>query len=307
MLVGLQYHPGQTPLITKEWTSDAVAAGVLGRPVLSRDGKTFYVNGRDRRLWALNSADGKAKWSVPLDFQPQTPPSVAPSGLIVAGGGPDTRLVATQGRRRPCRGGVAPRRHLAADHLEPGRRRGGLHRGRHAVRGTGAVGVRPDRRRARSTAIRCRWPTATRSGCRWATTAAWWWPPAQARSTASPRPDAGAHSCSGGSDVRGTDAEVAPASEGSRLALAEVEDDRVVGDREVLVVRRVHSVAGGDDAGESGLALEFALHDREDRLQRFGARGEQRVERHRLALAQVVGERPCTTWSGALPRRPGRS
>jgi outer membrane protein assembly factor BamB len=31
---------------------------------------------------------------VPLDFQPQTPPSVSPDGLIVAGGGPDAKLVA---------------------------------------------------------------------------------------------------------------------------------------------------------------------------------------------------------------------
>lgn len=94
VLVGLQYHPGQTPLITKEWTSDAISAGVLAAPVLSPDGKTFYVTGRDRRLWALSATDGKVKWSAPLDFQPQTPPSVSPSGLIVAGGGPDTRLVA---------------------------------------------------------------------------------------------------------------------------------------------------------------------------------------------------------------------
>lgn len=94
VLVGLQYHPGQTPLLTKEWTSEAVAAGVLAAPVLSPDGKTVYVNGRDRRLWALNASDGKVKWSAPLGFQPQTPPSVSPSGLIVAGSGPDTRLVA---------------------------------------------------------------------------------------------------------------------------------------------------------------------------------------------------------------------
>lgn len=31
---------------------------------------------------------------MPLEFQPQTPPSVSPGGLIIAGGGPDTRLVA---------------------------------------------------------------------------------------------------------------------------------------------------------------------------------------------------------------------
>ncbi len=94
VLVGLRYHPGQTPLLTQEWTSEAVGAGVLGSPVLSEDGKTVYVNGRDRQLWALNAADGSPKWSAPLGFQPFTPPTLAPGGLIIAGGGPDTRLVA---------------------------------------------------------------------------------------------------------------------------------------------------------------------------------------------------------------------
>jgi outer membrane protein assembly factor BamB len=93
VLTALRHQRGQPALLTREWTSDAVAAGVLGSPVLSDDGKTVYVNGRDRRLWALNAADGTAKWSLPLDFQPQTPPSVAPGGLIMAGGGPNTRLV----------------------------------------------------------------------------------------------------------------------------------------------------------------------------------------------------------------------
>lgn len=96
VLTALRYQPDQAALVTREWTSDAVAAGVLGSPVLSDDGATVYVNGRDRRLWALNIADGSVKWSAPLDFQPQTPPSVSPGGLIIAGGGPDTRLVALQ-------------------------------------------------------------------------------------------------------------------------------------------------------------------------------------------------------------------
>jgi outer membrane protein assembly factor BamB len=94
VLVGLKYHPGQSPLLTREWTSSAVSAGVLASPVLSSDGSTVYVNGRDERLWALHAADGKPKWSVPLKFVAQTPPSVTPGGLIVSGGGPDTRLVA---------------------------------------------------------------------------------------------------------------------------------------------------------------------------------------------------------------------
>lgn len=94
VLTGLKYHPGQSPLLTREWTSDVGSAGVLASPVLSNDGSTIYVNGRDDRLWALHAADGKPKWSVPLKFLAQTPPSATPSGLIVSGGGPDTRLVA---------------------------------------------------------------------------------------------------------------------------------------------------------------------------------------------------------------------
>jgi outer membrane protein assembly factor BamB len=93
-LVGLKYHRGQNPLLTREWTSDAVGAGVIANPVLSANGSTVYVNGRDQRLWALNATDGKPKWSVPLGFLAQTPPAVTPQGLIVSGGGPDTRLAA---------------------------------------------------------------------------------------------------------------------------------------------------------------------------------------------------------------------
>ena len=94
VLTGLRYQPGRTPLLTREWTSEAVADGVLAAPVLSEDGETVYVNGRDRKLWALHTKDGTPKWSAALDFQPQTPPTVSPGGLIIAGGGPDTRLVA---------------------------------------------------------------------------------------------------------------------------------------------------------------------------------------------------------------------
>jgi outer membrane protein assembly factor BamB len=94
VLVGLKYHPAQDPLLTREWTSNAVTAGVLASPVLSGDGSTVYVNGRDERLWALNAADGKPKWSEALKFLAQTPPAVTPGGLIVSGGGPGTRLVA---------------------------------------------------------------------------------------------------------------------------------------------------------------------------------------------------------------------
>ncbi|MDF2584722.1 MAG: pyrrolo-quinoline quinone [Mycobacterium sp.] len=92
VLVGLRYRPGETPILSREWTSDAVGGGPVASPVLSSDGATAYVNGRDGRLWAVDTADGAAKWSVELGYQPQTPPSVSAGGVIVAGGGPGARL-----------------------------------------------------------------------------------------------------------------------------------------------------------------------------------------------------------------------
>lgn len=113
VLVGLRYRPGQTPVLAREWTSEAVGGGPLGSPVLSADGSTVYVNGRDERLWALNSDDGTEKWSVPLNYLAQTPPSVTPDGLVIAGGGPGARLVAVrdtgeQGEEVWVRDDVAP-------------------------------------------------------------------------------------------------------------------------------------------------------------------------------------------------------
>lgn len=92
VLVGLRYRPDQTPILSREWTSQAVGGGPIASPVLSADGTTAYVNGRDGRLWALDTADGTAKWSTELGYQPQTPPSVTPEGVIVAGGGPGAQL-----------------------------------------------------------------------------------------------------------------------------------------------------------------------------------------------------------------------
>jgi outer membrane protein assembly factor BamB len=93
-LEALRYHSDQSPMLTRAWTSDAVRGGVIGAPVLAPDGQTVYVNGRDRALWALDAADGSVKWTVPLNFLAQTPPTVAPGGLILSGGGPDTELTA---------------------------------------------------------------------------------------------------------------------------------------------------------------------------------------------------------------------
>ena len=98
VLVGLKYNPDQNPKRSVAWTSDAVKAGTMASPVASAEGSTIYVNGRDDKLWAINADDGKPKWSTPLKFLSQTPPSVAPNDDIIVGGGPDTRLVAIRDR-----------------------------------------------------------------------------------------------------------------------------------------------------------------------------------------------------------------
>jgi outer membrane protein assembly factor BamB len=99
-LTALRYRDDEGQLLTPGWTTDAVKSGVLGSPVFSGDGSTVYVNSRDGALWALAAKDGKPKWSVPLGFSPQTPPSVAPSGLIMSGGGPDAKLVGVRDNGR---------------------------------------------------------------------------------------------------------------------------------------------------------------------------------------------------------------
>ena len=98
VLVGLKYNAERNPTLSVAWTSDAIKAGTTASPVASADGATIYVNGRDNKLWAINADDGKPKWSTPLKFLSQTPPTVAPSDDILAGGGPRTKLVAIRDR-----------------------------------------------------------------------------------------------------------------------------------------------------------------------------------------------------------------
>jgi outer membrane protein assembly factor BamB len=95
-LTAIKYRASEGQVLTPAWNTDAVTSGVVGSPVFSSDGSTVYVNSRDGSLWALNTDDGKTKWSVPLGFSPQTPPSVASSGLIISGAGPDAKLVAVR-------------------------------------------------------------------------------------------------------------------------------------------------------------------------------------------------------------------
>ncbi|MEH3135224.1 MAG: PQQ-binding-like beta-propeller repeat protein [Mycolicibacterium neoaurum] len=93
VLTGLKYRPDATAMVSTAWTSTAIGGGPIASPVLSADGTVAYVTGRDNRLWAIDTADGSAKWSVALDSTPRTPPSVTPDGHVIAGGGPGSHLV----------------------------------------------------------------------------------------------------------------------------------------------------------------------------------------------------------------------
>ena len=73
-----------------------------GRPSTS----TAATNGCGR----CTPPTAKPKWSVPLGFLAQTPPAVTPQGLIVSGGGPDTRLAAFKDAGDHADQVVAPRR-----------------------------------------------------------------------------------------------------------------------------------------------------------------------------------------------------
>ena len=255
VLVGLRYRAGQTPLLTREWTSDAVGQGPIASPVLSADGSTVYVNGRDEHLWALNTADGKPKWSVPLDYLAQTPPSVSPDGLIVAGGGPGAKLVAVARRRRPRRRAVDPRRRRPAVRRRAGRAAASATPSRKRRRQrSGAAGVRPGRRPHRQQLPAAAGDAAGRSACRSAMTAVSSPPPATARSTASRRRRRYANCAA--SVERGTRRLNRSRGLREQLALAEEEDQRVVGQREVLVLGRVEPDAGRDAVDHALLLLQ---------------------------------------------------
>ncbi len=119
----------------------------------------------------------RAKWSVELGYQPQTPPSVSAGGVIVAGGGPGARLtgISDTGEIVWTRADVEP---LSTSS------RAGEDTGYTVVR-DGAAARRywcsTPSRAPPSTATHCRRPPAGRSGCRSATTAGWSPRPATAR------------------------------------------------------------------------------------------------------------------------------
>ena len=96
-LTALRYRADGGPVLSPEWSTDAVTSGVIGSPVFSADGSTVYVNSRDGKLWALDSKDGKAEMVCATGlFTADTAVCKPTGGLLVSGGGPDAKLVAVR-------------------------------------------------------------------------------------------------------------------------------------------------------------------------------------------------------------------
>ncbi|ALG84080.1 PQQ-binding-like beta-propeller repeat protein [Gordonia phthalatica] len=71
--------------LSQEWTAD-LPLGVVGPPVVSNDGKTVYAFARDNKLYALDAATGKTRWSHDVGDAGFATMSVSPDGVIIPAG-----------------------------------------------------------------------------------------------------------------------------------------------------------------------------------------------------------------------------
>src|SRR5436305_14232440 len=75
-----------------------------------------------------------------------------------------------------------------------------------------------------------------------------------------------------------------------KFAGSKVENQLVVGDRKILIMRSVQPGTGCNCGAESGLLAHLALHDGINRIERLCVRREKCVERDRFLRGDVVVE-----------------
>ncbi|WP_328404445.1 outer membrane protein assembly factor BamB family protein [Nocardia sp. NBC_00403] len=82
-LVGLRYANNK---IQQEWSADLLIDGSATSPTVSADGRTVYVGDNSKHLIAVDTADGRTKWSHTLGWVPRGGISVSGDGLIIPSG-----------------------------------------------------------------------------------------------------------------------------------------------------------------------------------------------------------------------------
>ncbi|GAA4385199.1 outer membrane protein assembly factor BamB family protein [Tsukamurella soli] len=108
------------------WQRTDMTDDPWGSPVLSADGKTLYVNGRDDKLIAVDAQTGRTKWTYDTGYSTKLAPSVAPDGTIVLAAGADSRAPLTALRDEGTSARVLFTRKDVMEVSVPAQVRGGL-------------------------------------------------------------------------------------------------------------------------------------------------------------------------------------
>ncbi|WP_024796612.1 outer membrane protein assembly factor BamB family protein [Tomitella biformata] len=99
-LVAMKYDPTEDEFgqasVKELWRTDIDGSSVQSAPALSADGNTVYVLDAHNTIWALDTADGAARWSHPLDFTAARTLSVSADGLIIPAPATTGPLIALQ-------------------------------------------------------------------------------------------------------------------------------------------------------------------------------------------------------------------
>ncbi|TSE01254.1 PQQ-binding-like beta-propeller repeat protein [Skermania sp. ID1734] len=98
-LVALRYDKSTNPpQIRQDWSADNLTNGPATAPALSADGHTVYITDNTGLLIAMDTKDGRTKWTHNLGYVPLSNSSVSSDGLIIPGGGRDGHLIALRDR-----------------------------------------------------------------------------------------------------------------------------------------------------------------------------------------------------------------
>lgn len=82
-MLAMRYGDGS---VEQEWRLDGLRGGSATSPALSADGSTVYVGDNSGRLLAVDTADGRTKWTHELNWTPTGGISVSEDGMVLPAG-----------------------------------------------------------------------------------------------------------------------------------------------------------------------------------------------------------------------------